>query len=101
MPIQFPYRDPETGEWSDVDYYTAAEVAQKLHVSRDAVWKHCASGEWPHMRVLRRYFLNADQIGRVIDLMTVDPQQVPLWEPVHSLGMVLDPDDDDDTAGAR
>lgn len=93
MPTLFPHKDPATGELTDVTYYSAGEVAARIHVSSRTVWRQCAAARWPHIRVAGRYYLNADHIERVIELMTVDPDQIPTWEPNRALGVVVDGDD--------
>ena len=93
MPETFPHRNDETGELIDVTYYTPAEIAKMLHISRRQVWANCASGRWPHLRMQRRYFLNAEQVNRVIEILTHDPDELPEWEPPRSLGVVINPDE--------
>jgi hypothetical protein len=90
MPISFPHRD-DTGHLIDVDYFTPEEVAHRLHVSREVVRRNCFTDRWPHLRVQRRYYMNAEQIGRVLEIMTHDPDTIPNWTPI--LGVAVDPDD--------
>lgn len=93
MPIAFPHRDSETGQLTQVDYYSAEEVAGLVHVSRETVWRNCSNARWPHLKVQRRYFLNAAQIERVIEMMTVDPDELSPWEPPRSLGVIVGDDE--------
>lgn len=93
MPISFPHRDPSTGQLIDVEYFTPDEVAHMIHVARDTVRRNCAMDRWPHLRVQRRYFMNAEHIARVVEIMTHDPDQIPLWEGPPRLGVAVDLDD--------
>ena len=93
MPVYFPEKDPATGELIDVPYWTPRELAGRLHISPRAIWRNCAAGRWPHIKVQGRYYLNADDVTRVVELLRYEPDEIPRWEPQRSLGIVLSDDD--------
>ena len=93
MPVPFPHQDPDTGALFDVDYYTPAEVARRLHVGVRVVWRNCADGHWPHLRSRGHYYMNADDIARVVEGMRHDPDALPTFTDPPRLGIAVDPDE--------
>jgi excisionase family DNA binding protein len=96
MPTEFPHRD-EDGEPYLVTYYTAGEAAPRLHVTHATLRDKCKRGEWPHLRMGGRIYLSDEQLARVVEMLTVDPDEIgQSWrrdEGDRRLGVVVDDDE--------
>jgi hypothetical protein len=77
----------------EVFYYTPREVATLLHVSVRLVWRNCSEGRWPHLRSAGHYYMNPDDVARVVVAMRVDPDAVPVFTDPPRLGLAIDPDE--------
>jgi len=73
MPVPFPTLDPETGELTQVDYFTLGEVAALLHVSHTTVRRRILADEWPHLTIAQTHYMSAAHIAQVVDMHTVEP----------------------------
>lgn len=95
MPVKFPEFNPVTGELVEVDYFTAPELADMLHITGRTVTERARLDEWPHLKVGRTAYFNAVQVGGIMGLMKVDPPAIP--EPPGPPRLAV-PEDPDDTA---
>lgn len=103
MPIEFPHRD-ENGDIVSVTYYAAGEAAPRLHVTHATLREKCKRGEWPHLRMGGRIYLSDEQLARIVEMLTVDPDEIgSAWNPPGDgeriLGIVAD--DDEAEGGVR
>ena len=95
MPIELPTWDPASATLVPTTFYDAGEVADRLHVSVRTVTRYTTERHtWPHIRLAGRAFLSEEMIGRVVELLTYDPDQVPDQGDVpRRLGTVMAEDD--------
>jgi hypothetical protein len=95
-PIEFPHRD-ENGNATTVTYYTAGEAAPRLHVTHATLREKCRRQEWPHLKMGGRIYLNDEQLARIVEMLTVDPDELgTAWrrdEGERRLGVVADDDE--------
>jgi len=95
MPKPFPFGPPDDeGHPTFVDFYPPTEAAPLLHVSRARFRELCASGEWPCLRWYGRYYVNAEQMRRIVELRLHDVDQIPQWEPDGKIGEIREPWDE-------
>jgi excisionase family DNA binding protein len=71
MPEQFPVVT-DSGEVSQVPYYTIDEVAEMFHTSRETIYKRMRDGEWPYIRVIQRVYFSPAHIQEIIRKSTHD-----------------------------
>lgn len=101
MPSQFPTRDNDTGKLVDVTYFTTMEVADMFRLSARTVRRRCLEGAWPHMRISGTYWLNAEHVAAVVEILTHDPMRDGAHVPPRRLGILMDPDDVEGLGGVR
>ena len=78
MPIELPTWDDHQHELVPTTYYDAGEVADRLHVSVRTVTRYTTERQaWPHIRLAGRAYLTNEMIGRVVELLTYDPDRLP------------------------
>lgn len=96
MPIEFPHMD-EDGTPYLVTYYNAAEAAPRLHVTHATLREQCKRGNWPHLKMGGRVYLSDAHLARIVEMLTVDPDEIgQSWRADAServLGVVADPDE--------
>ena len=94
MPIAFPHMGDD-GKPYDVTYYSAKEAAPKLHVAQATLRAKLRRGEWPHLVVSGRYYLSDAHLARIVEILTVDPDELGAWHDPDErrLGVVADPDE--------
>jgi hypothetical protein len=99
MPINLPHRDPDTGDLVNVRHYDTAEVSAMFHVSEAWVRRQCGGPDpaWPHLRMANRIWFSDDDVDRILELATHDPDAIPR-EYVPRLGTPLT---DTDLEGVR
>ena len=78
MSKTFTHADPaRPGHLIQVTYYDTTEAADLLGVSVKRLRAQCAADRWPHLREelgdQHRYWMNADDIGRVNARRRHDP----------------------------
>jgi hypothetical protein len=102
MPIDFPHTDAD-GKPYNVTYYTAKECAPRLHVTQQTLREQCKRGQWPHLRIGGRIYLSDTHLARIVEMLTVDPDEIgQTWrraENERRLGLVAD--DDEAEGGVR
>lgn len=102
MPIEFPHVDID-GKPYGVAYYSVEEAASRLHVSRPTLRNKLRRGLWPHLNMSGRYYLSDAQLARIVEILTVDPDELGTeWrrgEDDRRLGLVVD--DDEAEGGVR
>lgn len=77
MPFTLPTWDPDQRRLVDTAYYDAREVAERLHVSVRTVTRYTSErGVWPHILLARLPYMTDHHIGRVVELMTHDPDRL-------------------------
>jgi len=93
MPIEFPSINDD-GKPIDVTYYTTEEASRKLHVTEKTLRERLRRGEWPHLHIAGRYYLSDVHLARIVERLTVDPDDVSrLWREesdARRLGLVGD-----------
>lgn len=113
MPIEIPSRTPaeDPADVATVQYWSAAEVADLFHVSANTVRRRCQTHEWPHLRLPTSsgrgrwsYWLSAEDIAAVVELLHVDPLPGVLLPeepppPAPRLGLVMDEADAEEIGG--
>ena len=94
MPLEFPHTDADGKPYS-VTYYTAGESAPRLHVAHATLREQCKRGHWPHLRIGGRIYLSDAHLARIVEMLTVDPDEIgTAWrEDERRLGIVSDRDD--------
>lgn len=96
MPIEFPHVDDD-GEPYTVTYYPASEAAPRLHVTHATLREACRRGLWPHLRMGGRVYLSDAHLARIVEMLTVDPDEIgQSWRAAASdrhLGVVADTDE--------
>lgn len=102
MPIEFPHVDAD-GKPYAVTYFTAKESAPRLHVTQATLREQCKRGHWPHLRMGGRIYLSDVHLARIVEMLTVDPDEIgQAWrrgEDERRLGLVVD--DDEAEGGVR
>lgn len=102
MPIEFPHVDTN-GQPYNVTYYTVEESATRLHIARPTLRHKLRTGQWPHLNVSSRYYLSDAHLARIVEMLTVDPDDVSrVWREENDgrrLGLVAD--DDEREGGVR
>lgn len=98
MPVAYPSKDPETGELTEVDYFTVGEVAEMFHVSQATVRRRIKAGEWVVFEpVAGAYYMSPDHVAAVVESMThtvgPPPPDVPEGGKPPRLGVPVDPTD--------
>lgn len=93
LPINFPSLDAD-GRPIEVTYYTVDEASIRLHVSRHTLRARLRRGAWPHLFISGRYYLSDAHLARVVEMLTVDPDEIGMsWRAdERSLGVVVDAD---------
>lgn len=102
MSIHIPTRTAD-GDLVEVEYFDAEEVAAMLGgLTARTVQRHTTGhiGDWPHIKVWRSPYLSAEQIARVVELLTHDPDVVPEGQQPARLGVACTTNDLEDI-GAR
>ena len=101
MPTEFPHIDAD-GKRYTVAYFSAKEAAPVLHVSQATLREQCKRGHWPHLRIGGRIYLSDAHLARIVEMLTVDPDEIgQAWRAGESnrvLGIVAD---DDEAEGVR
>jgi len=98
LSIRIPTRTPD-GDLVELVYYDAEEVGRMLGgLTPRTVQRHTTGtiGDWPHIKVWRSPFLSADQIARVVELLTHDPDRVPEGDRPARLGIACTTNDLED-----
>jgi hypothetical protein len=93
-PIEFPHID-DNGKPFKVKYHTAKESAPRVHVTQATLREKCRRGEWPHLRIGGRIYLSDAHLARIVEMLTVDPDEIgQAWrEGERRLGVVVDDDE--------
>jgi hypothetical protein len=93
--MDFPHVDSH-GKPYTVSYFTAKEAAPLLHVAQATLRDQCKRGHWPHLRIGGRIYLSNTHLARIVEMLTVDPDEIgQAWrrgEDERRLGIVA-PDD--------
>jgi hypothetical protein len=75
MPIEFPHIGPD-GKPYTVRYYNGKESAPKVHVTQATLRDKCKRGQWPHLRIGGRIYLSDAHLARIVEMLTVDPDEI-------------------------
>jgi hypothetical protein len=89
LSIRIPTQNRD-GELVELTYYDAEEVGRMLGgLTPRTVQRHTTGtiGDWPHLKVWRSPFLSAEQIARVVELLTHDPDRIPEGDAPARLGI--------------
>lgn len=96
MPIEFPHLDDD-GKPYAVTYYSAKEAAPRLHVAQATLRAKLVRGHWPHLLIGGRYYLSDAHLARIVEMLTIDPDELGMtWRAGESdrhLGLVADDDE--------
>lgn len=96
MPMEFPHVDAD-GKPFFVTYWTVEEAASRLHISRPTLREKLRRGAWPHLHMSGRYYLSDVHLARIVEMLTVDPDEIgTAWrrgEDDRRLGLVADEDE--------
>ena len=101
MPIDFPHVDAD-GKPYTVTYYSAGEAAPRLHVTHATLRDKCKRGEWPHLRIGGRIYLSDRNLARIVEMLTVDPDEIgQAWRAQDDRPLGIVADDDEADGGVR
>lgn len=53
------------------------EVADEFGISWEQVQQRCRTGQWPHLRIGRRYLFKPEHVEQIAALCEVKPQATP------------------------
>lgn len=98
MSIRIPTHTPD-GDLEEVEYYDAEEAGAMLGgLTPRTVQRHTTGqiGDWPHIKLWRSPFLSAEQIARVVELLTHDPDRIPEGDGPARLGIACTTNDLED-----
>lgn len=89
------------GELVELVYYDAEEVGAMFGgMTPRTIQRHTTGqiGDWPHLKLWRSPFLSAEQIARVVELLTHDPDRLPEGDRPARLGIACTTNDLEDIA---
>lgn len=64
-----------------MEYYTPEEVAAKLKLSVQTIWKYLREGRLPASKIARGYRISDEQLDRFMRSLEPDQQSKPEDEP--------------------
>lgn len=91
MPETFPEWNERENRLVERDYYSLEELADMLHVSRDAAYRRMRADDWPRLEVLRRTWFSAEDVGAIVAHMR-HGDGLPEGEGPRPLGWTVPPD---------
>lgn len=59
------------------DFLSDREVAAEFGISWEQVQQRCRAGEWPHLRIGRKYLFRPEHVEQIAVLCEVNPQPSP------------------------
>lgn len=83
MPVKHPVLMPN-GSVSLQDCLSPAELAASLLTTKDSVYRKVSSGEWPHIKVVRRVYFTPEHVRLILAMSEHRPAGAPSQQEAHT-----------------